>query len=303
MARLRPARATGFRQLSRRFPTSPRRQTGAQPTNGTVTVTHWLGTDGPSPRPFCPGCIISTRGYDFREGQPLHRAQQLHCAGRSAHAPHRADHRVFDRCGFDASCAQTLHEDWPVRGVPIPDEVSRRMVPRESLGDLARDPLRGRICCYAKRYPKSSSMSHDNKTIENLERDRWQDKKVDRCNAVAMVAEKRPPALRRWPRAAAHIPSDCRLSDIEAELEQFTMNAWCAPERVRAAHFGRATTVPSRRLAPRALARTNRSAWTKFSQCDSQNDKLRNMVHARRAGRSPATSYFVTASSISISNG
>jgi L-alanine-DL-glutamate epimerase-like enolase superfamily enzyme len=22
-----------------------------------------------SPRPFCPGCIISTRGYDFREGQ------------------------------------------------------------------------------------------------------------------------------------------------------------------------------------------------------------------------------------------
>jgi hypothetical protein len=23
-----------------------------------------------SPRPFCPGCIISTRGYDFRKGHP-----------------------------------------------------------------------------------------------------------------------------------------------------------------------------------------------------------------------------------------
>ena len=119
----------------------------------------------------------------------------------------------------DAHGAQTLHEDWPVRGVPIPDEISRRMVPRECLGDLARDPFRGRICCYAKRYPKSSSVSYDNKTIENLESDCWQDKKVDRGDAVAMVAEKRPPALRRWPPAAAHIPSNRRLSDIEAKLE------------------------------------------------------------------------------------
>jgi len=31
---------------------------------------------------------------------------------------------------------------------------------------------------------------------------------------------------------AAHIPSDCRLSDIEAELEQLTMNVG-RPERVR----------------------------------------------------------------------
>jgi hypothetical protein len=46
-----------------------------------------------------------------------------------------------------------------------------------------------------------------------------------------MVAQKRAPALRWWPRVAAHMSSDCRLSDIEAELEQFTMSAWCAPER------------------------------------------------------------------------
>src|SRR5947207_12108658 len=52
-----------------------------------------------------------------------------------------------------------------------------------------------------------------------------------------MVAEKRPPALRRCPKAAAHIPSDCRLGDLEAQLEQLTMNAWCAPESVCAAHL------------------------------------------------------------------
>jgi hypothetical protein len=48
-------------------------------------------------------------------------------------------------------------------------------------------------------------MPYDDKTIEDLERDRWKDKKVDRRDAVGMVAEKRSPALRRWPPAAAHI--------------------------------------------------------------------------------------------------
>jgi hypothetical protein len=111
------------------------------------------------------------------------------------------------------------------------------MIPRESLGDLAREPLRSRICCHAKRYPKPAAVPNDNEAIEDLESDCWQDEEVDRCDAVGMVAEKRPPALRGWPSAAAHISSDRRLRDLEAELEQFTMNAWCAPQRVRAAHI------------------------------------------------------------------
>src|SRR5450631_1139328 len=146
--------------------------------------------------------------------------------------------------------AQALHEDWPVRDVPIPNEVSRRMVPRESLGDLARDPLRSRVFRYPKRQPNSSSMSYDDKAIEDPECDRWKDKKVDRRDAVGMVAQKRAPALRWWPRLAAHIPSDCRLSDIEAELEQLTMNVWGAPERVRPAYLANERAQFSRDLRP-----------------------------------------------------
>ena len=74
-------------------------------------------------------------------------------------------------------------------------------------------------------------------TIEGLERNRRQDKEVDRRDTVGMVAEKRPPALRRWPKAAAHIPSDRGLGDLEAKLEQLTMNPWCALESVCAAHL------------------------------------------------------------------
>ena len=91
-------------------------------------------------------------------------------------------------------------------------------------------------------------MPYDDKTIEDLERDRWQDKKVDRRDAVGMVAEKRAPALRWWPRVAAHIPSDCRLSDLEAELEQFTVNVRGAPEPVRPAHLANERAQLSRDL-------------------------------------------------------
>jgi hypothetical protein len=36
-------------------------------------------------------------------------------------------------------------------------------------------------------------MPYDDKTIENPERDRWKDKKVDRRDAVGMVAQKGAP--------------------------------------------------------------------------------------------------------------
>ena len=80
-------------------------------------------------------------------------------------------------------------------------------------------------------------MPYDDKTIEDPECDRWKDKKVHRRDAAGMVAQKGAPALRWWPRVVAHIPSDCRLSDLEAKLEQFAMNVWGAPERVRPAHL------------------------------------------------------------------
>ena len=91
-------------------------------------------------------------------------------------------------------------------------------------------------------------MPYDDKTIEDLERDRWQDKKVDCRDAVGMVAQKRAPALRWWPRGAAHIPSNRRLSDLEAELEQLTVDARGAPERVRAAHLANECTQLGRDL-------------------------------------------------------
>ena len=89
-----------------------------------------------------------------------------------------------DRVVPNAHGTDPLHEDWTIRGISIPNEISRRVVPRERLGDLARDPVRGWVCRHAKRHPKSSSVAHNDKTIQNLECDRRQNKEVDRRDAV-----------------------------------------------------------------------------------------------------------------------
>src|ERR1700722_4344848 len=90
-----------------------------------------------------------------------------------------------DRMVPNAHCTDPLQEDWTIRSVSIPNEISRRTVPRERLGDLVRDPLRGWVCRHAIRHPKSSSVAHNDKTIQNLECDRRQDKEVDRRDDAA----------------------------------------------------------------------------------------------------------------------
>jgi hypothetical protein len=51
-----------------------------------------------------------------------------------------------DRMVPNAHGTDPLQEDRTIRGVSITNDISRRVVPRERLGDLARDPLRGWVC-------------------------------------------------------------------------------------------------------------------------------------------------------------
>src|SRR5437899_6011272 len=105
----------------------------------------------------------------------------------------------------------------------------------ERLSDLARNPLRGRICRHPERYPQSAAVAENHQTIEQPERNCRQHEEIDCRDAFGMIGQKGPPALAR--RAAIHVPRDRRLSEREAELEQFTMNVWRTPEVICAAHL------------------------------------------------------------------
>src|SRR5664279_4625400 len=85
----------------------------------------------------------------------------------------------------------------------------------------------------------------------------------------------------------AHIPSDCRLSDLEAELEQFTVNVRGAPERVRSAHFANERAQLSRDLrSANMVARSPAPIRPKPSAVPA-NDRLRsdNRNRAQNGGK------------------
>ena len=52
-----------------------------------------------------------------------------------------------------------------------------------------------------------------------------------------MILKDRPPSLRRWLPVAYDLLAHAGLTDIDAEFEQFTVDAWCTPKRIGAAHL------------------------------------------------------------------
>ena len=75
-------------------------------------------------------------------------------------------------------------------------------------------------------------MPQDEQTIERPERNRRHHEQVHRGDAVRMIAQKRPRALRRWPPPPRDILGHTRLPDSDAEFEQFAITPWGSPERM-----------------------------------------------------------------------
>ncbi len=51
-----------------------------------------------------------------------------------------------------------------------------------------------------------------------------------------MVLEERSPGLREWLLTTQNEPGNGALRDFEAKLEQFAVNAWRTPKRIRERH-------------------------------------------------------------------
>src|ERR1700722_16294311 len=80
-------------------------------------------------------------------------------------------------------------------------------------------------------------MPHDQQSIEQAERDCRHDKQIHRGDAVGMIAKERPPALGWRLSSLGHVLGHARLSDIDAELEEFSMDPRRSPQRIGNAHL------------------------------------------------------------------
>src|SRR3954471_16920486 len=75
-------------------------------------------------------------------------------------------------------------------------------------------------------------------------------RKVNRGDPIYMVQEERSPVLRWWAPVSGHVLGNRSLADSDAELEEFSMDARSAPERICQAHLADQLPKFERHLGP-----------------------------------------------------
>src|SRR6266702_2554149 len=136
----------------------------------------------------------------------------------------------------DAHGAQSACDGSAVDSIPIPDQVARSLIPREYFCDLTCDPVRGRIRCGVDPDKVPAGQPNDDEDIEQIEPNGRNNEQVHGADVRCVVTQEGPPSLGRGAASLDHVLRDARLSDLETELEQLTMDAWCSPQRIFGAH-------------------------------------------------------------------
>src|SRR5258707_7552107 len=135
-----------------------------------------------------------------------------------------------------AHCAKPPDDDISIDAIPIANDISWRLLPAVSLGQLAREPMGAPARGHTQPHKLAAGMLQDQKSIQQSKRYRRDYKQVHRGDAVGMIAQKRLPALRRWLPSPGHVFRHGGLPDIDAKLEQFAVDPRRSPKRVRDAH-------------------------------------------------------------------
>jgi len=81
------------------------------------------------------------------------------------------------------------------------------------------------------------AIGQDNRDVEEVKVEGGDDEEVDRHHAGEVIAEESNPVLGRGPADSwDHVFGDGALGNGLAKLQQFTVDAGIAPQRVRATH-------------------------------------------------------------------
>jgi hypothetical protein len=88
--------------------------------------------------------------------------------------------------------------------------------------------------CQPEQLPRG--VLQDQQSMQQPKRHCRHYEQVDRGNAVGTIVKEGLPALRGWP-PLGHVFCHRGLADLDAELEQFAVDARRAPVRIGDAHF------------------------------------------------------------------
>src|ERR1700740_1267248 len=104
-----------------------------------------------------------------------------------------------------------------------------RLSPPACFRDLICDPFCGWMRCDAKPQNMPPAVPHDQQSIEQAKRDGRHDEHIHRSDPISVIAEECPPALRRRVSSPDHVLGHAGLSDIDAELEELSMDPRRSP--------------------------------------------------------------------------
>jgi hypothetical protein len=115
--------------------------------------------------------------------------------------------------------------------VVVADQIFGRRVPGKCLGDLARQPLRRRVLSHRKSQQPPPSMAKNETYEEPPNGNRRDDKQINGCNLLPMIAKETLPALQRPALSRQYVDRHRGLRDSEAQFERFAVDPRSSPQR------------------------------------------------------------------------
>src|ERR1700745_1388488 len=119
-----------------------------------------------------------------------------------------------------------------ISAVPVTNEIAGSLFPTACFRDLICDPFCGWMRCDPKPQNMPPAVPHDQQSIEQAKRDCRHDEHIHRSDRISVIADECPPALRRRGSPPDHVLGHAGLSDIDAELEELSMDPRRSPQRI-----------------------------------------------------------------------
>src|SRR5271165_4142796 len=161
-------------------------------------------------------------------------------------APNRTNHPLYvgplprgSRCGqhfVDAHVSHLFSELIAEDSIAVAQQVARQLVKGKGLPQLLPRPLCGGVGGHIAVKNATPVMGQYQKHVKYLETDGGHSEEVDGDHLREVVLQESAPGLRRRLAAAHHVFAHAGLTNVDAELEQFTMNAGCTPQGILPAH-------------------------------------------------------------------
>ena len=137
----------------------------------------------------------------------------------------------------DPHALHALPEGSTVDRVAIAEEIRRGGVVREGVHDLLGRPGGGGMLGDVEVDDPPAVVSEHDEDEEDAEAGGGHGEEVDRDQVADMVGEERPPGLRGLGTTLRHEAGDGALGDVDAELEELSVDARCAPQGIRRGHL------------------------------------------------------------------